>query len=86
MQCYVIIEYFINKAHNIDYNIEAVVTNWRFAILTIGGIHLLGTVFFAIFGSGEVQSWAMVKDIDQKFEISLDENKTKEEVQADPEK
>ena len=86
MQCYAIIEYFINKDHNIDYNIDAVVKNWRNAILIIAGIHLLGTVFFAIFASGELQSWAMVKDIEEKIEISLDENKTKEDVQADPEK
>merc|ERR1719474_1761439 len=86
MQCYAIIEYFINKTHNIDYNFDTVVTNWRNAILTIAGIHLLGTVFFAIFASGELQSWAMVKDIEEKIEINLDENKTKEEVQADPEK
>ena len=88
MQCYAIIQYFINKAHNIDYNIEAVVTNWRNAILTIGGIHLLGTVFFAIFASGELQSWATVKDeeVVEKVEMSSEDIKTREGVQADPEK
>ena len=78
------IEYFTSQAYDID----SIAKNWQNAVLIIAGIHLLGTVFFAIFASGELQSWATVKDeeVVEKVEMSSEDIKRREEAQADPEK
>ena len=49
---------------------------WRSVFFVTAAIYAFGTVFFAVFGSGDRQPWAVGKTVDEEVQLNVDDTTT----------
>ena len=64
--------------------LQGTAEQWRIVFYTTAGIYIFGSVFFAVFGSGHVQVWALDDDYNHEIVIKGKDKSDYTSQSADP--